>query len=119
MLYQEQVLLGVSALTGCSAGEADPFRRAMGSHRSREAMERLRPWFIERARANEVPARVETAAVQQIAGFTDYGFCNSHAAALARLAYETMHLKLYHPAAFVVALLNNQPMGSYPVEVLV
>ncbi|MGH2449482.1 MAG: DNA polymerase III subunit alpha, partial [Chloroflexota bacterium] len=45
-LYQEQVLLGVSALTGCSAGEADGFRRAMGSHRSHEAMTRLRPWFI-------------------------------------------------------------------------
>lgn len=118
-LYQEQVLLGVSALTGCSAGEADQFRRAMGSHRSREAMARLRPWFMERAVANGIPPTVAAAAFDQIAGFADYGFCQSHAAALARLAYETMYLKLYHPAAFAAALLNNQPMGFYPVEVVI
>ena len=118
-LYQEQVLLGVSALTGCSAGEADLFRRAMSSHRSHEAMARLRPWFLERATANGVPPRVAVAAYEQIAGFAGFGFCKSHAGALARLAYETMYLKLYHPAAFAAALLNNQPMGFYPVEVLV
>ncbi|MDP9478002.1 MAG: DNA polymerase III subunit alpha, partial [Actinomycetota bacterium] len=119
ILYQEQVLLSVSALTGCTAGEADGFRRAMGSHRSREAMEALKPWFVERAVANSVPRRVAEECFRQIAGFADYGFCQSHAAALARLAYETMWLKLYHPAAFAAALLNNQPMGFYPVEVLV
>lgn len=118
-LYQEQVLLGVSALTGCSAGEADLFRRAMGSHRSHEAMERLRPWFMERALRNGIAPRIAAAAFQQIAGFADYGFCKSHAAALARLAYETMYLKLYHPAAFAAGLINSQPMGFYPVEVLI
>jgi error-prone DNA polymerase len=118
-LYQEQVLLGVSALTGCSAGEADRFRRAIGSHRSHEAMARLRPWFLERAVANGIPAPVAATAFEQISAFADYGFCQSHAAALARLAYETMYLKLYHPAAFAAALLDNQPLGFYPPEVLV
>ena len=118
-LYQEQVLLGVSALTGCSAGEADRFRRVMGGHRSREAMERLRPWFVQRARATGVPHAAATEAFQQIASFADFGFCRSHAGALARLAYETMYLKRYHAAAFAAGLLNNQPMGFYPVEVLV
>ncbi len=118
-LYQEQVLLGVSALTGCSAGEADVFRRAMGSHRSREAMQQLRPWFIQRAVANGIHQRVAAAAFEQVAGFADFGFCRSHAGALARLAYETMWLKLYHPAAFYCSLLNAQPMGFYPPEVLV
>jgi error-prone DNA polymerase len=93
-LYQEQVLLGVSALTGCSAGEADLFRRAMGSHRSQEAMAKLRPWFLDRAAAHGIAPSVATAAFEQIAGFASYGFCRSHAAALARLAYETMYLKL-------------------------
>ncbi|MDP9382017.1 MAG: hypothetical protein M3Q29_18115 [Chloroflexota bacterium] len=119
ILYQEQVLLSVSALTGCTAGEADGFRRAMGSHRSRKAMEALRPWFVGRAVANGVSERVAEDCFGQIAGFADYGFCQSHAAALARLAYETMWLKLYHPSAFVAGPLNNQPMGFYPVEVLV
>lgn len=118
-LYQEQILLGVSALTGCSAGEADRFRRAMGSHRSREAMERLRPWFMERAVAHGIPRGTAEATFRQIAAFADFGFCRSHAGALARLAYETMWLKLYHPAPFVASLLNNQPLGFYPPEVLV
>jgi error-prone DNA polymerase len=118
-LYQEQVLLGVSALTGCSAGQADVFRRAMGSHRSREAMHKLRPWFLARSVANGVAEQVAAAAFEQIAGFADFGFCKSHAGALARLAYETMWLKLYHAPAFYCALLNAQPMGFYPPEVLV
>ncbi len=119
MLYQEQVLLAVSALTGCSPGEADIFRRAMGSHRSREAMEMLRPWFLRRSVANGIPKGVAVAAFKQIEGFGDYGFCQSHSAALARLAYETMWLRIYHPEAFYCALLNAQPMGFYPPEVLI
>jgi error-prone DNA polymerase len=119
ILYQEQVLLCVSALTGCSAGEADVFRRAMGSHRSQEAMTKLGPWFRERAVRNGIAPTVAVAAFEQIAGFASYGFCRSHAAALARLAYETVYLKLYHPVLFTAALLNHQPMGFYPVEVLI
>ncbi|MGH2448129.1 MAG: OB-fold nucleic acid binding domain-containing protein, partial [Chloroflexota bacterium] len=62
---------------------------------------------------------VAASAFEQIAGFADYGFCQSHAGSLARLAYETMYIKLHHPAAFTASLLSNQPMGFYPVEVLV
>lgn len=118
-LFQEQVIQAVMALTGCSAGEADLFRRAMGSHRSREAMQRLRPWFLERAQAQGIPAHTAEVVFRQVASFADFGFCRSHSAALARLAYETMYLKRYHPQAFYAALLSNQPLGFYPPEVLV
>ncbi len=118
-LFQEQVILGVMALTGCTAGEADVFRRAMGSHRSREAMHRLEPWFLEHAQANGIDHSIAAEAFRQISGFADFGFCRSHSAALARTAYEGLFLKRYHPAAFYAALLSNQPMGFYPVEVLV
>jgi error-prone DNA polymerase len=118
-LFQEQIILGVMALTGCSAGEADVFRRAMGSHRSREAMQKLGPWFIERAQVNGIAYATASEAFRQISGFADFGFCKSHSAALARTAYEGLYLKRYHPAAFYAALVSNQPMGFYPVEVLV
>ncbi|MGH2459601.1 MAG: DNA polymerase III subunit alpha [Chloroflexota bacterium] len=118
-LFQEQIILGVMALTGCSAGEADVFRRAMGSHRSREAMTKLEPWFRERATANGVDPSTAVEVFRQISGFADFGFCKSHSAALARTAYEGMYLKRYHPAAFYAALLSNQPLGFYPTEVLV
>jgi len=118
-LFQEQVILGVMALTGCSAGEADVFRRAMGSHRSREAMQKLEPWFLEHAGANGIDAVTAAEVFRQISGFADFGFCRSHSAALARTAYEGLFLKRYHPAAFYAALVSNQPMGFYPVEVLI
>jgi error-prone DNA polymerase len=118
-LFQEQIILGVMALTGCSAGEADVFRRAMGSHRSREAMQKLGPWFLERALANGIAPSIAAEAFRQISGFADFGFCRSHSAALARTAFEGLYLKRYYPAAFYAALISNQPMGFYPVEVLV
>ncbi|HEX5414621.1 MAG TPA: DNA polymerase III subunit alpha [Chloroflexota bacterium] len=118
-LFQEQIILGVMALTGCSAGEADVFRRAMGSHRSREAMRKLEPWFMDRAQLNGIGRTIAAEAFRQISSFADFGFCRSHSAALARTAYEGLYLKRYHPAAFYAALVSNQPMGFYPTEVLI
>ncbi|HEY8885348.1 MAG TPA: DNA polymerase III subunit alpha, partial [Chloroflexota bacterium] len=118
-LFQEQIILGVMALTGCTAGEADVFRRAMGSHRSHEAMRKLEPWFLERAQGNGISSAIANEAFRQISSFASFGFCRSHSAALARTAYEGLYLKHYHPAAFYAALISNQPLGFYPVEVLV
>src|SRR4029450_2056091 len=56
---------------------------------------------------------------RQVAAFASFGFAKSHAAAFARTAYESSFLKLFYPAQFVVGLINAQPMGFYPVEVLV
>ena len=56
---------------------------------------------------------------RQVAAFASFGFAKSHAAAFARTAYESSFLKLFYPAQFIVGLINAQPMGFYPVEVLV
>ena len=56
---------------------------------------------------------------RQVAAFASFGFAKSHAAAFARTAYESAFLKLFYPAQFLVGLINAQPMGFYPVEVLV
>lgn len=61
---------------------------------------------------------VAEAIFQQLAGFAGYGFCKSHAASFALIAYQTLWLKRYHAAAFYCVLLNQQPMGFYPPEVL-
>jgi len=52
-------------------------------------------------------------------GFAEYGFCKSHAAGFALLAYQSAWLKYYYPAEFYAALLNNQPMGFYSPEVII
>src|SRR5215207_3172898 len=56
---------------------------------------------------------------RRVAAFASFGFAKSHAAAFARTAYESAFLKLFYPAHLTVGLINAQPMGFYPVEVLI
>jgi error-prone DNA polymerase len=55
----------------------------------------------------------------QIKGFGEYGFPESHAASFAQLVYVSSWLKCHYPAAFACALLNSQPMGFYaPAQIV-
>ncbi|HEX4578505.1 MAG TPA: DNA polymerase III subunit alpha [Candidatus Dormibacteraeota bacterium] len=120
ILYQEQILRIVMEVAGYTAGEADRFRRAMNRHRSRVEMDELRDEFVRRCHeVSEVPSEVAEQIFKGAAGFAQFGFCKSHAAAFARTAYETAWLRLHHPAEYVCALLNAQPMGFYHPSVLV
>ncbi|MGH8671220.1 MAG: OB-fold nucleic acid binding domain-containing protein, partial [Burkholderiales bacterium] len=56
---------------------------------------------------------------QQIQGFGEYGFPESHSTGFALLAYVSAWLKCHEPAAFTCALLNSQPMGFYAPDQLV
>ena len=119
ILYQEQILRVVMELAGYTAGEADRFRRAMNRHRSRLEMEELRDEFIRRCVAHDLTQPVAEQIFKSVAGFAEFGFCKSHAAAFARTAYETAWLRLEYPAHYTCALLNAQPMGFYAPGVLV
>jgi error-prone DNA polymerase len=120
VLYQEQILRIVMEVAGYTAGQADRFRRAMNRHRSRVEMEELRDEFVSRCEAvSGMPLTVAEQVFKGVAGFAQFGFCKSHAAAFARTAYETAWLRLRHPAEYVCALLNAQPMGFYHPSVLV
>jgi error-prone DNA polymerase len=120
VLYQEQILRIVMEVAGYTAGQADRFRRAMNRHRSRVEMEELRDEFVGRCNTcSGMPVEVAAQIFKGVAGFAQFGFCKSHAAAFARTAYETAWLRLHHPAAYVCALLNAQPMGFYHPSVLV
>ncbi len=120
VLYQEQILRIVMEVAGYTAGQADRFRRAMNRHRSRVEMEELREEFVQRCGlVSGMPAAVAQEIFKGVAGFAQFGFCKSHAAAFARTAYETAWLRLHHPAEYVCALLNAQPMGFYHPSVLV
>ncbi len=120
ILYQEQVMRIAIEVAGFSAAESDGFRRAMGTWRSSREMEKLHARFVDGAMRQ--PAMREEDAEElfrQVAAFASFGFAKSHAAAFARTAYESSYLKLFYPAQFLVGLINAQPMGFYPVEVLV
>ena len=120
ILYQEQVMRIAIEVAGFSPAESDGFRRAMGTWRSTREMEKLHQQFVEGALRQ--PGMTEEDAEElfrQVAAFASFGFAKSHAAAFARTAYESAFLKLFYPAQFLVGLINAQPMGFYPVEVLV
>ena len=120
VLYQEQILRIVMEVAGYSAGEADRFRRAMNRHRTRLEMATLHDEFVERCGSHAgVPVAVAEDIFTSVAGFAQFGFCKSHAAAFARTAYETAWLRMRHPAAWLCSLLNAQPMGFYHPSVLI
>lgn len=119
ILYQEQVVQVAEVIGGFTAGEADQLRRAMTRKRSLEAMEDMRQTFIAGAARQDIDEATANKVFDKLAGFAEYGFPKSHAAAFAFLAYQSCWLKRYYPAEFLCALLNNQPMGFYAPHVLI
>jgi error-prone DNA polymerase len=120
ILYQEQVMQIAITVAGFSPGESDGFRRAMGTWRSSKEMEKLHQRFVDGCRAaNGLTDEQAEELFRRVAAFASFGFAKSHAAAFARTAYESAFLKLFYPAQFTVGLINAQPMGFYPVEVLI
>ncbi len=118
IIFQEQVIRVAMAVARFNPGEADQLRRAMSRSRSEEAMARLRDRFLRGAQENGLSEAVAADVFQQLAGFAEFGFCKSHAASFALVAYQTLYLKAHFALEFYCALLNHQPMGFYTPEVL-
>ena len=113
------MLQAAVAVAGFTPAEAADLRRAMNRKRSQLAMEKIKGSFLKGAARNKVPERVAHEVFEALQGFAQYGFCKSHALSFAKLTYQSAWLKVYHPAAFLAALLNNQPMGFYPCDTLI
>ena len=119
VVFQEQVLEVAMALAGFTVGEAEGLRRAMSRKRSKDAIEAYHQRFLDGSAARGVDAAVAEAVFGRLLGFASFGFPKSHAAAFALLAYQSAWLRHHHPAEFLCALLNAQPMGFYPPASLV
>src|SRR5262249_53258527 len=111
VVFQDQVLEVATVLAGFSIGEAEGLRRAMSRKRSEEALEAFRQRFVAGAAANSVDAETANTVYDKLVGFSGFGFPKSHAAAFGLLAYQSAWLRHHHPAEFLCALLNAQPMG--------
>jgi error-prone DNA polymerase len=118
-IFQEQVMQIAMVAAGFSGSEADMLRRSMAAWARRGGMEhmhqRLVNGMLERGYQREFAEQI----FEQIKGFGEYGFPESHAASFALLVYVSAWLKCHHPAAFACALLNSQPMGFYQPSQLV
>jgi error-prone DNA polymerase len=112
-LFQEQVMKLAVVVGGFTPGEADELRRAMGAWRRRGRMTELAGRLIRGLMANGVEEKYAQRIFEQIHGFGEYGFPESHAASFALIVYASAYLRTHHRAAFACALLNSQPMGFY------
>jgi len=119
-LFQEQLMQLAVDCAGFSAAEADQLRRAMGSKRSTERMQRLRGRFYDGMRAlHGATDEVIDQIYEKLEAFANFGFPESHALSFASLVFYSSWFKLHHPAAFCAALLRAQPMGFYSPQSLV
>ncbi|MFV9457392.1 error-prone DNA polymerase [Rhodococcus sp. NM-2] len=119
-LFQEQLMQMAVDVAGFSPAEADQLRRAMGSKRSPEKMERLRGRLYQGMRemhgiGDDVADRI----YEKLYAFANFGFPESHSQSFAALVFYSSWFKLHHPAAFCAGLLRAQPMGFYSPQSLV
>lgn len=118
-LFQEQAMKLAMVAAGFTSAEADGLRRAMATFRHNGTVHHYQPRLIEGMVNRGYPREFAERCFEQIKGFGEYGFPESHAQAFAWLAYVSSWLKCHYPAVFTCALLNSQPMGFYAPAQLV
>ncbi len=118
-IFQEQVMQLAMLAAGFTAGEADQLRRAMAAWKRKGGLEPFHDKLVNGMLERGYTREFAEALFSQIGGFAEYGFPESHAASFALLAYASAWMKRHHPAVFLAALLNSQPMGFYSPSQLV
>ena len=118
-LFQEQVIRLAMVAADYAPGEADQLRRDMAAWRRSGRIERHRERLIQRMTAKGIEAAFAEQVFEQIRGFGEYGFPESHAASFALIAYATAWMKCHYPEVFACALLNAQPMGFYSAATII
>ncbi|AUJ63740.1 error-prone DNA polymerase [Aestuarium zhoushanense] len=118
-IFQEQAMKIAIEAAEFSPAEANELRKAMATFRSRGTIGRLEEKMVGRMVTRGYDEEFARRCFDQIKGFGEYGFPESHAASFAQLVYVSSWLKCHYPAAFCAALLNAQPMGFYAPAQLV
>jgi DNA polymerase III alpha subunit len=118
MLYEDDALGIIQALTGLPAADADRLRKRITKYRTDEEARALTREFLAACAREGVPRAVAAEVWVQLAKFNQYSFCKSHAISYGLIAWQAVHLKAHHPLEFWTAVLNNN-QGMYPRRVYV
>jgi len=118
-LFQEQVMKLAVIAADYTPGEADQLRRDMAAWRRSGRIEKHRERLVTRMQAKGISPEFAERVFNQIRGFGEYGFPESHAASFALIAYGSAWLKSHYPAEFACGLLNAWPMGFYSPATIV
>ena len=114
VVFHEQVISIISAMTGISLAAADEKRRALGD---RAGQQEVCDWFFPAATERGYDLKVITEIWDVLRAFASFGFCKAHAAAFALPTYQSAWLKTHHPAAFMAGVLTHDP-GMYPKRLM-
>lgn len=117
VLFQEQVLEIAHKFAGMPLDEADDFRALVSKNRDRVLMEAMRERFIQGAMLRGVDRVSAENVYEKVSHFVGYGFCRSHAAAFAKIVYQSAWLKTHHAAAYMAAFMQHRP-GMYNLMTL-
>ncbi|MCK6536645.1 MAG: error-prone DNA polymerase [Polyangiaceae bacterium] len=117
-LFQEQVMQIAIVGAGYSGGEADQLRRDMAAWKKHGKLLRHKSRLLEGFAARGISAEFGARLFEQIKGFGEYGFPESHAASFALLVYASAWQKAHYPAHFACALVNSLPMGFYSASTI-
>jgi error-prone DNA polymerase len=118
-LFQEQVMEIAIVGAGYSGGEADQLRRDMAAWKKSGRLMRHRDRLLAGFEKRGIAREFGEALFEQIKGFGEYGFPESHAASFALLVYASSWIKLRFPAEFAASLINSQPMGFYTPSTII
>jgi len=118
IIYQEQVMQIAQILAGYSLGQADLLRRAMGKKIKAE-MDAQKATFVDGAVKNSIPKQKAEDIFELVAKFAGYGFNKSHAAAYAKIGYQTAYLKAHYPTAFITATLNLEIHDTDKINIFI
>ncbi|MDR1833645.1 MAG: hypothetical protein LBQ92_03195, partial [Propionibacteriaceae bacterium] len=116
VVFHEQIIQIVAAVTGCSLAEGEQARRSLGKPGSPQ-LAATREWFHAAGQANGFPAPALERLWGTLESFAAFGFCKAHAAAFALPTYQSAWLKRYWPAFFYAGALTHDP-GMYPKRLL-
>jgi error-prone DNA polymerase len=118
-VFQEQCMQIAIIAAGFTPGEADGLRRAMAAWKRKGGLGRYERRLIDGMTERGYELEFAQAVFEQVKGFSSYGFPESHAASFALLVYASCWIKRHHPAEFLAAMLNSQPLGFYSPSQLV
>ena len=118
-LFQEQAMQIAIDAAKFSPDDADGLRRAMATFRHNGTIHKYETQFVEGMTARGYQRDFAQRCFNQIKGFGEYGFPESHAASFALLVYASAWIKCHYPEVFCAAILNSQPMGFYQPAQLV
>lgn len=118
-MFPDQIMQIAMDVCGFSSKEADQLRRSLGKERSAQSVDTEGHKLFKAMIKSGVKEELAQDILNRTQGFASYGFPEAHAASYGALAFKSAYLKTHHPAEYLCALINSQPMGFYRIDFLI